>query len=198
MKWTALGIDLLLGIGADKPMDNMESMFLPDFLMKGVSSSTSNHGKLESEKIFQVNDLQAAPIQSSLFTTPLFILTLLSLLLFLPSLGFIQNNSLKSLADRILFIITGLLGMFLLCMWFGTDHESFSKNVNLIWALPMNIFFVFKLNNLKTWMIQFFKIWSLLILILIAVSLSFLGMINTALYPIMLLMSYRYWMLSKK
>jgi hypothetical protein len=38
----------------------------------------------------------------------------------------------------------------------------------------------------------------LMILILIAVSLSFLGMINMALYPLMLLMSYRYWMLSKK
>jgi len=198
MKWTALGIDLLLGIGADMPMDNMESMFLPDFLMKGISSATVDNVKLESDKIIQVNDLQSIPLHSSFFVTPLFIISLLSFLLLIPSFGFIKNTTLGLLADRILFISTGLLGIFLLFMWLGTDHESFSKNINLIWAFPLNIFFSFRLNAVKKWMQQFFKIWSLMILILIAVSLSFLGMINMALYPLMLLMSYRYWMLSKK
>jgi Domain of unknown function (DUF4105) len=198
MKWTALGIDLLLGIGADMPMDNMESMFLPDFLMKGISSATVDNVKLESDKIIQVNDLQSIPLQSSFFVTPLFIISLLSFLLLIPSFGFIKNTTLGLLADRILFISTGLLGIFLLFMWLGTDHESFSKNINLIWAFPLNIFFSFRLNAVNKRMQQFFKIWSLMILILIAVSLSFLGMINMALYPLMLLMSYRYWMLSKK
>ncbi len=198
MKWTALGIDLLLGIGADMPMDNMESMFLPDFLMKGISSATVDNVKLESDKIIQVKDMQSIPLQSSFFVTPLFIISLLSFLLLIPSFGFIKNTTLGSLADRILFISTGLLGIFLLFMWLGTDHESFSKNINLIWAFPLNIFFSFRLNAVKKWMQQFFKIWSLMILILIAVSLSFLGMINMALYPLMLLMSYRYWILSKK
>jgi Domain of unknown function (DUF4105) len=198
MKWTALGIDLLLGIGADMPMDNMESMFLPDFLMKGISSATVDNVKLESDKIIQVNDLQSIPLQSSFFVTPLFIISLLSFLLLIPSFGFIKNTTLGSLADRILFISTGLLGIFLLFMWLGTDHESFSKNINLIWAFPLNIFFSFRLNAVNKRMQQFFKIWSLMILVLIAVSLSFLGMINMALYPLMLLMSYRYWMLSKK
>jgi hypothetical protein len=198
MKWTALGIDLLLGIGADMPMDNMESMFLPDFLMKGISSATVDNVKLESDKIIQVKDLQSIPLQSSFFVTPLFIISLLSFLLLIPSFGFIKNTTLGLLADRILFISTGLLGIFLLFMWLGTDHESFSKNINLIWAFPLNIFFSFRLNAVNKRMQQFFKIWSLMILILIAVSLSFLGMINMALYPLMLLMSYRYWMLSKK
>ncbi|NBO58649.1 MAG: DUF4105 domain-containing protein [Chitinophagia bacterium] len=198
MKWTALGIDLLLGIGADMPMDNMESMFLPDFLMKGISSARVDNVKLESDKIIQVKDLQSIPLQSSFFVTPLFIISLLSFLLLIPSFGFIKNTTLGLLADRILFISTGLLGIFLLFMWLGTDHESFSKNINLIWAFPLNIFFSFRLNAINKRMQQFFKIWSLMILILIAVSLSFLGMINMALYPLMLLMSYRYWMLSKK
>lgn len=198
MYWAALGIDLLIGIGADMPMDNMESMFLPDFLMKGVSSATVDHGKLESDKIFQVKDLQSVPLQLSFFETPLFVISILSFLLLLPSFGFIKNTSHRSLADRILFISTGLLGIFLLFMWFGTDHESCSKNVNLIWAFPLNILFAFKLDVKSKWMQQFFKIWSLMILILIAVSLSFLGMINIAFYPLMLLMSYRYWMLSNK
>lgn len=198
MKWTALGIDLLLGMGADMPMDNMESMFLPDFLMKGVSSATIDYSKLENEKMLQVNDQQPVPQQSSFFVSPLFVIGLLSFLLILPSLSFIKNPRLGALADQILFISTGLMGLFLLFMWFGTDHESFSKNLNLIWAFPLNIFFAFKLNAINKWMKQLFKIWGFIILILIAVSLSYLGMINIALYPLMLLMSFRYWMLSKK
>lgn len=198
MKWTALGIDLLLGIGADMPMNNMESMFLPDFLFKGVSSATGPQGKLELDQIVQVQDQQLAPQPLAFYLTPLFIVTLFSLLLFIPSLRIRKNQKLQSISDRILFIVTGLLGVFLLFMWFGTDHESFSKNLNLIWALPLNIIFAFKLDGTPIWVKQMFRIWSIVVLVLIAISLSYIGMINISLYPLMLLISYRYWMLSKK
>jgi hypothetical protein len=83
-------------------------------------------------------------------------------------------------------------------MWFGTDHQSFSYNLNLIWALPINVFFAFKLNNMQAWTRKFFKVWSIVLLILLGVSLTNIGIINTALYPLILLISFRYWILSKK
>ena len=198
MPWTTLGIDLLLGIGADIPMDYFESMFLPDFLFKGVAIANNATKKLVSNEIVQVKDMQMVPISQPFYVTPLFIISIFSLLLLLFSFRNKKSLAALTISDQVLFIVTGLLGVFLLFMWFGTDHESFSKNVNIIWAFPLNIFFAFKLKALKDWMKKLFKIWSILILILIAVSLSFLGMINVALYPLMLLMSYRYWILSKK
>lgn len=197
MPWTTLGIDLLLGIGADMPMDNLESMFLPDFLFKGVSIASNATNKLVSNEIVQVKDMQIVPTPQPFYLTPLFIISFCSLLLLLFSFRSKKSPAALNISDQVLFIVTGLLGVFLLFMWFGTDHESFSKNINIIWAFPLNIFFAFKLKALKDWMKKLFKICSILILILIAVSLSFLGMINVALYPLMLLMSYRYWILSK-
>jgi hypothetical protein len=195
MHWTALGIDLLLGLGADIPMTQIESMFLPDFLFKGVSLSVTKQGKLEKRNTDVLADMQPAPERNPFYLDPLFVLSVLSMILLIPSFYF---SSLQALSDRIWLIVTGLLGLFLLFMWFGTDHQSFSYNLNLIWALPLNVFFAFKLNNMQEWMRTFFKIWSILLLILLAISLTNIGIINTALYPLILLISFRYWILSKK
>ncbi len=197
MPWTKLGIDLLIGIGADMPMDNLESMFLPDFLFKGLSIANNATNKMVTNEIVQVKDMQMVPTPQPFYLTPLFIISICSLLLLLFSFRSKKYPALLNISDQVLFIVTGLLGVFLLFMWFGTDHQSCSYNINIIWAFPLNIFFVLKLKALKDWMKKLFKIWSILILILIAVSLSFLGMINVALYPLMLLISYRYWILSK-
>jgi hypothetical protein len=42
-----------------------------------------------------------------------------------------------------LFFLTGLLGIFLLFMWFGTDHRVCRWNYNLLWAFPFNLIFSF-------------------------------------------------------
>ena len=195
MRWTALGIDLLLGLEADIPMTQMESMFLPDFLYKGVSLATMKQEKIERKKIEILADMQPTPVSISFYLDPLFVFIVFCIALLLPSFYF---TSLQSLADGIWLIVTGLLGLFLLFMWFGTDHQSFSKNLNLLWAFPLNLYFAFKLNDIKKWMRQFFKAWSLVLLVLIAISLTNAGVINTAFYPLMLLASFRYWILSKK
>lgn len=195
MRWTALGIDLLLGLEADIPMTQMESMFLPDFLYKGVSLATMKQEKMERKKIEILADMQPTPVSISFYLDPLFVFIVFCIALLLPSFYF---TSLQSLADGIWLIVTGLLGLFLLFMWFGTDHQSFSKNLNLLWAFPLNLYFAFKLNDIKKWMRQFFKAWSLVLLVLIAISLTNAGVINTAFYPLMLLASFRYWILSKK
>ena len=195
MRWTALGIDLLLGLEADIPMTQMESMFLPDFLYKGVSLATMKQEKMERKKIEVLADMQPTPVSISFYLDPLFVFIVFCIALLLPSFYF---TSLQSLADGIWLIVTGLLGLFLLFMWFGTDHQSFSKNLNLLWAFPLNLYFAFNLNDIKKWMRQFFKAWSLVLLVLIAISLTNAGVINTAFYPLMLLASFRYWILSKK
>lgn len=198
MQWTALGIDLLLGIDADREMSISASMFLPEFLQKGVKSTNTQEGKLEKEELVLNRDSQPAPAKNPFYATPVFAITLLSLILLLPGIYVSKWGGFQLLSDSILFIVTGLLGVFLLFMWFGTDHQSFSKNVNLIWAFPFNLYFAFQLKKIKQWVKPVFKTFSVLIILLIAISLVQYGMINISLYPIMFLLSYRYWVLSKK
>jgi hypothetical protein len=39
----------------------------------------------------------------------------------------------------LLLIVTGLLGVLMLYMWFGTDHQTCRNNWNVLWCLPTNL-----------------------------------------------------------
>lgn len=99
--------------------------------------------------------------------------------------------------DRIIFILSGLLGLLLLFMWFGTDHQSFAYNINLVWAMPVNLLVAFNLNRPQKWMKKYLKYHSLLLLLLMIPALLQSGIVNLALYPIILMLSFRSWMLSR-
>src|SRR5690606_1223283 len=38
--------------------------------------------------------------------------------------------------DVLWFGLVGILGLFLIFLWFGTDHQATKGNLNLLWALP--------------------------------------------------------------
>ena len=195
MPWTKLGIDLLLGVGADKPMDAMEAMFLPDYLAKGASMGAANGKLLIKEESIALADAQPAVSEPGFWQTPLFWIALISVLLLIPT--FISNENWQAVADNILFILTGFLGLILLFMWVGTDHQSFSKNLNLIWAMPLNLVIAFQKNKTLAYLRKYFKLYSLLIIVLMAIASIYTGMINYSLFPLMALLSYRTWMLSR-
>jgi hypothetical protein len=44
--------------------------------------------------------------------------------------------------DTLLFFFTGLIGIFLLLLWFATDHTATANNYNLLWAFPISIFLI--------------------------------------------------------
>jgi len=126
MQWTTLGIDLLLGIGADKAMTTSACMFLPDYLAQGVSLAVKGQSKLVERDQVHLPNAQDLPVKLPFWQTPLFFLVILAFLVVLPS--FFRSNALasfQSVMDRIIFVLSGLLGLLLLFMWFGTDHQSF-------------------------------------------------------------------------
>lgn len=198
MDWTTLGIDLLLGVGADKTMKTADCMFLPDYLAQGVSLAATGQGKLVLQNIVHLPNAQPIPMKLPFWQNPLFFFSLISFLVIFPS--FFSSSKLKgfqSVMDRIIFLSTGLLGLMLLFMWFGTDHQSFSNNLNLVWAMPLNLFAVFFLNRPGKWTKLYFKGYALLLLLLIIPVVLQHGIINGALYPLILVLSNRAWMLGR-
>ncbi len=198
MQWTTLGIDLLLGIGADKAMTPAESMFLPDYLAQGVSLASKGQTKLVERNQEHLPNAQALPLKMPFWQTPLFFFSILAFLVILPS--FFRSSgmvSFQSIMDRIIFVLSGLLGLLLLFMWFGTDHQSFSKNINPVWAMPVNLLVAFSLNRSQKWLKVYLRYYSLLLLLLMIPVLLASGIINFALYPLILVLSFRSWMLSR-
>lgn len=198
MQWTTLGIDLLLGIGADKTMTIPESMFLPDYLAQGVSQSVQGTAKLVVRDQVHLPNAQALPMKLPFWQTPLFFFSFLAFLVILPS--FLRSKgmvSFQSIMDRIIFVLSGLLGLVLLFMWFGTDHQSFANNINLVWAMPINLLVAFSLNRPRKWLEKYLRYYSLLLLLLMIPVLLHPGIINIGLCPLILVLSFRSWMLSK-
>jgi len=198
MQWTTLGIDLLLGIGADKTMTTVECMFLPDYLAQGVSLAVKGNGKLVERDQVHLPNAQELPVKLPFWKTPLFCFSILSFLVILPS--FLRTKgmvSFQSIMDRVIFVVSGLLGLVLLFMWFGTDHQSFANNINLLWTMPINLLVAFCLNMPQQWLKKYLRYYSLLLLVLMVAVLLHPGIINFGLYPLILVLSFRSWMLSR-
>jgi len=198
MPWTTLGIDILLGIGADLKMNTYESMFLPDYLKMEVAKSMIGKKKLVFEENVIVPDLQPVPVSPKVFGQPLVIFSLLLIIILI--LGFSKKifaKKLKLYIERLIYLITGLLGLLFLFTWFSTDHESFRYNINLMWAFPLNLLLFYALSKETKSFSVLFKTCSILSLLVLFVSFLFPGTLNIGLTPFIILLSYLAWIHSK-
>lgn len=137
MHWERFGINLLMSHVVDQRMSSFQSMFLPDYLLKGLASATVDGNRLVAEtrqllpETQQTNDLHNEP--QLLFWGLLIIVLLVSNVkkMETPLLFF----------DVFLFMIIGLLGWLMLFMWFATEHQVCARNLNLLWAFPLHLVF---------------------------------------------------------
>jgi len=53
--------------------------------------------------------------------------------------------------DRVLFVLAGLVGLFLVFMWVGTDHYCTQWNLNILWANPLLILVAIRLERSPRW-----------------------------------------------
>jgi len=194
--WSKLGIDILLGAKLDRKVSNHEAMFLPDYLLKGFSSAVVSNQPLvaATQTILQM----PAPLSNKPFLTPSIAFSLL--LMVIIAMSFIRATWAKTVLnvfDFLFFFMLGLAGLLLLFMWFGTDHTVCQNNYNLFWALPANLVMAFFVHSKKDWVRKYFIVvfW---LTIALAVTWFFLPQeMNNALYPIIVLIIFRSWHLSK-
>jgi hypothetical protein len=195
--WSKLGIDLLLGAKLDKKLTNQQAMFLPDYLLKGFDSAVINNQPLVAppQPVLQMPALFA----KSSFFTPIVIFTLLLAVVIVLSFGS-SNWAVKVLSvfDFLFFFVLGLTGLVLLFMWFGTDHVVCRNNYNLLWALPTHAVMAFLVHKKAGWINRYFTIVFWLTVLLVVSWLFLPQQMNTSLVPIILLITYRSWSLSKR
>ena len=153
--WSKLGIDLLLGSPIDKIVNVPQSMFLPDYLMKGVDSSRKlAESPLVSQKILLNKGTHLSPKNVN---WPLYLFGAFALVI--AAISFLKKKIAKNISkffDTLLFLLTGLIGCLLLFMWFGTDHKSCAANYNLLWALPTNVIVALFVWKNPKWLYKYF------------------------------------------
>jgi hypothetical protein len=196
--WSKLGIDILLGARLDKPVDNTVAMFLPDYLLKGVDSGLLNNKQPLVKQKRMLLDVPS-PVAAGWNYAPLLVFTvvcgLLALLYVSPSK---RAQSVSRFVDSFLLYVTGLLGVLLLVMWWGTDHRMTKDNWNLIWALPTNLVAAFFLWRNPVWLSRYFYIVFFISAFVLAAWFWLPQEINIAIAPLVLLLLFRYFKLAQR
>jgi hypothetical protein len=189
--WSKLGIDILLGRPVDKKLTNSEAMFLPDYLLKGFDS-TNLSGLVSRSLVLEKKEIlkPTMPKSKNTLFSPFVIFTVLFLLILAAS--FSKNaGKFFSVFDFILFFFCGALGVFVLFMWFGTDHPECKDNFSLVWAMPLHFIMVFFLFRKWGWLKYYFLVNSVLLLVLLILWKWLPQEMNNALIPIVCLLLLR-------
>ncbi|MBV5314956.1 MAG: DUF4105 domain-containing protein [Prolixibacteraceae bacterium] len=142
-RWFDLGIDLLVGKRADETVSAYGQMFLPEYLMNQFAKAEIVvDGKAQPlvKETFTMLDFPNYKQQSDL-PWPAIAFGLI----FLAVSGISVRNFLRRTKsdwlDYWLFALSGVAGLIIGWFTLFSEHPAVSPNYNLLWALPLNLFF---------------------------------------------------------
>lgn len=148
LEWWRLGIDMLFGLPADHRATDMERMFLP-LELRDIYAATLWRGDCGNAHMVapseQLLPEQREPLSASFPPVVVFAL-LLALVAVMTWKGWWH-----SWMDRLLFILAGVVGLFLVFMWVGTDHYCTQWNLNILWANPLLLLVAIRLERSPRW-----------------------------------------------
>ena len=161
--WNRFAIDVLLGNHLDEKMNNLQAMFLPDYLMVGFGKAALHSHPLVKETLLLLPDGQ--PRNSTFFTPVNFFSLLAGLMLLLSFLPYPQAARTLTVLDNLFFLFTGLLGTLMLCLWIFRVDNVCRNNYNLLWALPTHAVIAFFMTSRKKWVRVYWLLTALLSLV---------------------------------
>lgn len=151
--WLDFGIDLILGINADKNPERFQKSFLPLNLKSELSKSQIlKDGQNESFVLMDKTIASFDHVQSSfpLLLKPASIFTFLFVLeILIFGFFFFKSPKLFLIYDKIWFTIALIAGLIITFLWFFTDHTATKSNLNYLVFNPLYLFFFIKNEKLR-------------------------------------------------
>jgi len=149
LPWSDFGIDIVIGARADQKTTRRHQMFLPEYLMENLSHATYQKNgkdiKLASDPNI-VLDFEKENKARKTSATP-WPLILMLLLLASTVLINLKLNKWSRIYNKFLVGLSGVFGLFLLFMWFGTNHGATRDNWNILWFNPLLLLLFSKLRT---------------------------------------------------
>jgi hypothetical protein len=145
--WFGLGINLIYAGRIDNVMNNREASFVPVYVAESISNGTidgkrigGNKARIIDERIVWADN----PNSPFLLACSLAILTI-------GSIMYRKSRVPELVMTTLLLLVSSLLGCFILyTMWLDGD-PSWSRNLNLLWALPTNLVMPLLGSKAKKW-----------------------------------------------
>ncbi len=193
--WGDFGIDLVLGMPADKVASAENYMFLPFELYKAFNHASVINGR-EREPFVIHNQMliNSIKIQQQRFAiTPHYLFYGIFIVILLLTFFEVKYSIDLRPMDTFLFSLVGLSGLILGLLWFATDHIATKNNLNLFWAFPLHLtvpFLIYSKKHLK-FSANYFLFWSIF-LTLFLIGWNYMPQqFNRAIIPIILLLIIR-------
>lgn len=139
LPWSDFGIDIVIGARADSKTTRRHQMFLPEYLMKNLAHAEIElDGKptkiAEDRTVILDFENENEKRKSRSTNWPVIITGLLFAVTIIVN---ISKSRLTHFYNKTLISISGILGLFLLFMWFGTNHGATRDNWNIMWFNPL-------------------------------------------------------------
>lgn len=166
--WSRLGINILLGSNIDSAMSTHTAMFLPDFLFSSLATA-----KLSSQSVVKESSVIIEGNKPQSEWNGALILGIVVLVLAVIIYNVKSFYAFRIIFSRIVLAVMGLLGVLILFMWLGTEHQACNNNYNILWAVPTHIIIAFLTFTGKSW-IRLYAMASISLLI-VAILVHILG-----------------------
>ena len=140
--WGGFGIDIALGSEIDRETSLKEQLFLPKNMSEILNNSRYEK---RAEKLIlktEVLSVDQNPYVVAFWISPLITIGLVSILILFITYRDWRKKIRNRLLDSFIFLLTGLFGILVLFLWFGTEHTATSFNYNFLWAFAFNLFFI--------------------------------------------------------
>lgn len=194
------GMDIGLGARSDRIATPWEAMFLPDFLYESFAGGLITIDGQTMPFVSKTDTLlwidgadtpnSTLPWVEIIFWAMFAIIAYLTVLLYRRK----SNYTFKQRwIDIILFGITGLAGIMILFLWFGTDHKVTPDNWNLLWAWPTHavIFFFLFSSKKRSWFVWYFSANSVVMLIVMLGWTFWPQSFHSAAFPLVMILGVR-------
>lgn len=195
--WGSLGIDVALGAVIDRKAKPIEYQFLPEYVYEGAANAIIKRNGASEKLVKQTTVLfenTPTSTKTNFFFSPLFVLGLLGLLIVFVTYRDYKRKTRSRYLDLFIFLFTGFIGIFLLLLWFATDHTATANNYNLLWAFPISILLIVAISKrnispkLKRYVL-------LLMLLLVLLAIHWITGVQTfaiGLLPLLIALAVRY------
>ncbi|MDF1697708.1 MAG: DUF4105 domain-containing protein [Saprospiraceae bacterium] len=194
--WSDFGIDMVIGARADRLTNRRHQMFLPEYVMDNLKNAklADNSALAKSPQlILDFESLNAERKERSI-NWPFWLMMALLLATVLSNLYFLKS---ATIVNNTLLISAGILGFFLLFMWFGTNHGATRDNWNVLWLNPIFLVYLFSKTNIKKFLT--YLLYGLLIISGANCVINFLPQFfNLAFLPWILSLGIAVYMIQKK
>ena len=171
-----------MGSLIDRPLEWQQQRFLPDYVKSYIANANKADGSGLVIKESMLNQTTEDKNNGFNLANPLLVFSVLALLIMFITYRDYKRSRRTKWLDIVLFLITGIIGIVLLLLWFATDHKWTGYNYNLLWAFPLNLILALKLakDSPAAWTRKYLK---LLIILLCLLSMHWICLLYTSPSP---------------